>query len=450
MTRYDSFGYVGENRKKTLKEYVVKQPAEPEVEMEFIGHVATFFHCLLLCLRYFPEGNPRHKACEGVEFDRSECYIPTTSGPSMSVIADPSSERNHLLVTFDLMAQPDEIIPIGLDQKEACTVNASVPPQELRANVLVPGLTAIGGFVNQTGLGCLGKACYDIGIGEKVAELMELRLGSACSTISINDGTKEVLWITGGTFNSFPGPGSFPGPPQDSFAGSGLPGGAQDSFPGILGPPVDSQNDQHLISTEFVSPGEPTQEGPDIDGKFADHCMVAVNDSAVMIIGGKLSRNVLLFNSIRNVVALQPSVKVKLHGSACGSTTITDGNRKLIIIAGGENDNFLAQSTVEILDMSDEDPAWKLGPELTFRSDYASGITTKDGRFLMVGGSEQVNNQFPGALFISNPGDQIYELSCPSGAKTIDNCQWILRKEKFALQRTDFFAMMVPESFYTC
>ena len=117
-----------------------------------------------------------------------------------------------------------------------------------------------------------------------------------------------------------------------------------------------------------------------------EHCMVQVNLTTVMIIGGMNSSfhdATYLFNSVTEKWMPGPPLQKARRAQNCAR--IKTQNKQpyfSIIVAGGYDDTFL--SSVEILD--DVNGNWRYGPPLPVPLCYGALVEDPAGGVIMVGG----------------------------------------------------------------
>ncbi len=380
---------------------------------------------MLLCLQYFPEGSEHHDHCDSIDFilESNDCYIPVLpKQPTFILLAcGASTESNSYGVEMDNEVILTEGQPLKTNT-DSCMIDASIP-----VDTMWPPTPYFGGLVDSIPMVCDDsfEVCYDVIEGKQVARLPKNRNMPTATVITTPDG-REVLWLTGGYRN-------------DRKKETGI----------------------KLESTMYISPTESNSPGPNLpiigSWSLVLHCMTTINSSTAMVIGGRDTRRVLFFNSIQEQLTEGPKLESLRSDRACG-LSITSGGRNLIIAAGGrdtyENDTVPGGGfTTEILDLDLDGNlrSWNFGPDMPIASFGASGVTTNDGRFLYIGGVVRLSEEK------YETQKTIYELSCPfyfddrigKNRYSLD-CHWILHNQELKIARSEFVAMVVPESFYTC
>ena len=294
-----------------------------------------------------------------------------------------------------------EVIDID-NTMSTCQTNGSYP--KLKATSFTGGLLS-----GSLPLVCLGfqnqMTCHTPGNKTTLATMTIPRKGAA-SVVIVDDG-HDSLFITGGS----------------------------------------RRKDQDLVdSTEFVSPQHPSTTGPVIPFPVKNHCLVPVNSSASLLIGGQDAKK----KPFQNTVVLSTETKtlswqlgqVKLqHGRShhsCGKVKDHNGGL-IIVVCGGLDETKRETSSCEMLTSLDNN-AFELGPELPTPIRSGAGIThVKHGRFLMVGGKKKWAHQdYYGPIFAleSNSNGQL---------------EWTkMEQELSTIARHAHVAMLIPDSLAIC
>jgi hypothetical protein len=172
---------------------------------------------------------------------------------------------------------------------------------------------AVGGLLNQGDpLVCGGypttNVCHVVNQPGQSSEMLEERLYSASLTLN-----SSHLWVTGG------------------INGNG-----------------------YLQTSEFVSIGQPSVQGPDLPYAVYGHCLVGVNSSTALLCGGYNGR---LFNECHYMDwedhswSQGPSMMTKRMQHSCGIfKSAAHQGRNIVIAAGGYNDDDDDLDSVEMLD----------------------------------------------------------------------------------------------------
>ena len=172
-------------------------------------------------------------------------------------------------------------------------------------------------------------------------------------------------------------------------------------------------------TTEFYQNGNFTS-GPDLppDSYATYPCATQVTDDLTFYGGGTFSY--LYSHSAGEFQIVKALFPAPHYGAACGSATMADASR-VVVVAGGSWNTFL--KSVFILDISTN--KWTEGPELPYNVTRATVVPTEDS-FLLVGG------------YNVDPFDTILEFD-PI------NMAWFLREETLAIGRHGFWVIDVDE-----
>jgi hypothetical protein len=182
-----------------------------------------------------------------------------------------------------------------------------------------------------------------------------------------------------------------------------------------------------------------TEEGwesniPSLSVTIFLHCMVTVNSTTVMVIGGfqndQYSGKTFYFTFGEESWMEGPELKNKRRDHSCGKIRrIKDSQEMSIIVAGGWNGGSSYLSSVEILHEGSNE--WQTGPELPF------GIIT----------SEMVEDQNRGVVLTGgvNKLDTLYQL--PHGGQ---DAVWTKMEQKMNTERYAHTAFLVPDNVADC
>ncbi len=181
-----------------------------------------------------------------------------------------------------------------------------------------------------------------------------------------------------------------------------------------------------------------TEEGwesniPSLPVTIAGHCMVTVNLTTVMAIGGsqngQISGKTFYFTFGEESWTEGPELKNKRSFHSCGKIRRNEESQEMsIIVAGG---SFL--SSVEILDEGSNE--WRTGPELPFGIYRSQMVEDQNGGVVLIGG-------------YSSPGeylDTLYQL--PHGGQ---DAVWTKMEQKMKTRRYWHTAYMVPDNIVDC
>jgi N-acetylneuraminic acid mutarotase len=193
----------------------------------------------------------------------------------------------------------------------------------------------------------------------------------------------------------------------------------------------------YLNSTEIL-----TEEGwestiPSLPVTILGHCMVTVNSSTVMVIGGdqnnEASEKTFYFAFGEESWTEGPGLKNKREFHSCGKIRRNNESQEMsIIVAGGSvRDSYL--SSVEILDEGSNE--WQTGPELPFGIAGCQMVEDQNGGVVLIGG---------GSIQFDNL-DTLYQL--PHGGQ---DAVWTKMEQKMKPGRCQHTAFLVSENVVDC
>jgi N-acetylneuraminic acid mutarotase len=184
-----------------------------------------------------------------------------------------------------------------------------------------------------------------------------------------------------------------------------------------------------------------TEEGwerniPSLPVTISGHCMVTVNSTTVMVIGGyqndTISGKTFYYTFGEESWADGPELKIKRVDHSCGKIRRNKESQEMsIIVAGGFDGSFLL--SVEILDEGSNE--WQTGPELPFAIDGCQMVEDQNGGVVLIGGeSSSVNNL-----------DTLYKL--PHGGQ---DAVWTKMEQKMNTGRSSHTAFLVHDNIVEC
>ena len=117
------------------------------------------------------------------------------------------------------------------------------------------------------------------------------------------------------------------------------------------------------------------------------HCMIQINDSSVIVIGGGPSRSTYILNSETNKWTAGPQMTFPRYLHSCEKIPSGKQSSKYdIVVAGGYTGNVLTAS-VEFLDLASN--VWRLGPELPLQLMFGAIVQHPLGGVVLIGGLSQ-------------------------------------------------------------
>jgi hypothetical protein len=186
-----------------------------------------------------------------------------------------------------------------------------------------------------------------------------------------------------------------------------------------------------------------TEEGwesniPSLPVTIGGHCMVTVNSTTVMVIGGRqngqISGKTFYFTFGEESWTEGPELKYKRGEHSCGKIRRNKESIKMsIIVAGGDDGFFSYLSAVEILDEGSNE--WQTGPELSFGIRLSQMVEDQNGGIVLIGGR---------SLSVDNL-DTLYQL--PHGGQ---DAVWTKMEQKMKTGRAWHTAFLVPDNIVEC
>ena len=144
-----------------------------------------------------------------------------------------------------------------------------------------------------------------------------------------------------------------------------------------------------LNTVEVLTDGGWQQLQTSLPVNINSHCMVLLNSTTVLIIGGlqpgeAYSPNTYLFNSENEKWVVGPKLSFNRRDHSCGKLRKDSQTSEYsIIVAGGFNATYM--SSVEILDVGASE--WRTGPNLPLGIYGASMVEEPSGGVVLIGGS---------------------------------------------------------------
>jgi hypothetical protein len=167
------------------------------------------------------------------------------------------------------------------------------------------------------------------------------------------------------------------------------------------------------------------------------HCMVTVNSTTVMVIGGAqngpISGKIFYFTIGAIKWTEGPSLKYPRYYNTCGNIRRDKTSQEMSIIVAGSVDPS-TMSSVEILDEGSTE--WKTGPELPFGIWRPQMIEDQNKGVVLIGGGQTSS----GSLL-----NTLYQL--PNGGQ---DAVWTKMEQKMTIGRWSHTAIMVPDSIVDC
>jgi hypothetical protein len=174
---------------------------------------------------------------------------------------------------------------------------------------------------------------------------------------------------------------------------------------------------------------------PSLPVGFAEHCMVAVNSTTVMLIGGfsQVSGHTFYLTFGGKSWTEGPELKFKRYLHSCGRIRSGKESQQMSIIVAGGYDYPSYLSSVEILDEGSSE--WKTGPELPFGMRLSQMVEDHSGGVILIGGE----------LSPVVSLDILYRL--PHAGQ---DALWTEMEQKLASGRKEHTAFLVPDQTVDC
>jgi hypothetical protein len=174
---------------------------------------------------------------------------------------------------------------------------------------------------------------------------------------------------------------------------------------------------------------------PSLPVTFQGHCIVTVNATTVLVIGGYqsvYSGKAFYFTFGEESWTKAPELKYKRGYHSCGRIRKDTGSIEMsIIVAGGYDVSSL--SSVELLDIGSNE--WKIGPELPFAIYRSQMVGDQNGGVVLIGGESS------SIAYL----DTIFQL--PHGGP---DAEWNKMDQKLLTGRSWHTAFLVPDSIVDC
>jgi hypothetical protein len=187
-----------------------------------------------------------------------------------------------------------------------------------------------------------------------------------------------------------------------------------------------------------------TEEGwesniPSLPVTIAAHCMVTVNSTTVMAIGGgqndQYSGKTFYFTFGEESWTEGPKLKNKRVDHSCGKIRRNKESQDMsIIVAGGWEALSLYLSSVEIL--AEGSNEWQTGPELPFGMSDSRMVGDQNGGVVLIGGKSTSS---------SHNLVTLYQL--PHGAQ---DAVWTKMDQEMKTERPHTTAFLVPDKIVDC
>jgi hypothetical protein len=167
------------------------------------------------------------------------------------------------------------------------------------------------------------------------------------------------------------------------------------------------------------------------------HCMVTVNSTTVMAIGGwqndQYSGKTFYFTFGEERWSEGPELKNERVDHSCGKIRRNKESQEMSIIVAAGYDFSSRLSSVEILDEGSN--GWQTGPELLFGIDNSQMVEDQNGGVVLIGGYSPSVGRL----------DTLYQL--PHGGQ---DAVWTKMEQKMNTGRREHTAFLVPNNIVDC
>ncbi len=193
----------------------------------------------------------------------------------------------------------------------------------------------------------------------------------------------------------------------------------------------------HLNSAEILIEEGWETNIPSLPVTIFDHCMVTVNSTTVMVIGGvqnsQYSGKTYYFTFGEESWTEGPELKNKRGFHSCGKIRRNKESQEMSIIVAGGIDGSSRLSSVEILDEGSIE--WQTGPELPFGISSSQMVEDQNGGVVLIGGES--------SSFVNL--DTLYKL--PHGGQ---DAIWTKMEQKMKTGKFAHTAFLVPDNIVDC
>jgi hypothetical protein len=186
-----------------------------------------------------------------------------------------------------------------------------------------------------------------------------------------------------------------------------------------------------------------TEEGwestmPALPVTIVDHCMVTVNYTTVMVIGGwqndKYSGKTFYFTFGEESWTEGPRLKQARFWHSCGKIRRNKASQELSIIAAGGSDGSSAYlSSVEILDIGSNE--WQTGPKLPFGIYWSQMVEAQNGGVVLIAGFSNSTSYLDTLFQLPHVGH---------------DALWTKMEQKLKIGRNHHIAFLVPDNVVDC
>jgi N-acetylneuraminic acid mutarotase len=180
------------------------------------------------------------------------------------------------------------------------------------------------------------------------------------------------------------------------------------------------------------------QQAPNLPVNIGFHCMVLLNFTTLLMIGGHNgithSKTFIINTSGSKTWVSGPSLKFSRHQHSCSriKSNPKASESFSVVVAGGSGSQTYMSST-EVLDEGSNE--WRQGPDLPFGIYGAAMVEDPEGGVILIGGYSSSNKNLDTLFRLSDVGD---------------GASWKEMPQKLQLGRYYPTAMMIPDHIVNC
>jgi hypothetical protein len=192
-----------------------------------------------------------------------------------------------------------------------------------------------------------------------------------------------------------------------------------------------------LKSAEMLTEDGWESNIPSLPVSISYHCMVTVNSTTVMAIGGdqnlQSSGKTFHFTIGEQSWTEGPELKQKRGRHSCGKIRRNKESQEMSIIVAGGYAGSSDLSSVEILEEGSNE--WQKGPELPFGIDWSQMIEDQNGGVVLIGGKSESLGVLDTLFHLPNAGQ---------------DAVWTMMEQKMKTGNFFHSAFLVPDSSVHC
>jgi hypothetical protein len=193
---------------------------------------------------------------------------------------------------------------------------------------------------------------------------------------------------------------------------------------------------EHVNNVEILTEDSWESNLPNPPVAFVFHCMVTLNSTTVIVIGGignglEFSGKTFYFTVGEESWSEGPALKYERGYFSCGKIRRGKESQEMSVIVAGGSDGLSYMSSVEILDEGSHE--WQTGPELPFGIWNHQMVENQNGGVVLIGGRS------------SSTLDTLYQLSYGG-----QDAVWTKMEQKMKTPRSSHTAFLIPDNIVDC